>query len=223
MRYVHVPIQYSKVTPEEMIRIAKTFREMEPPFYVHCYHGKHRGPTAAAIGRMAIDGASRERALAEMRQWCGTSEKYLGLYRDIARSPIPTAEACRDLVWNFPARAELEGYRHAMVEAARAFDHLKALSKHDWRPYPEHPDVDARNEAAKLAQIMGQAAELERVTLAPKDFQGWSKDGAAWSRKLHERLTALAEGDAAARGPVDEAFRAVKRSCTDCHAAYRNE
>ena len=154
MRYVHAPIQYSTVTDDEMARIAKTFRELEPPFYVHCFHGKHRGPAAAAIGRIARDGATREQALAEMRQWCGTSGKYAGLYRDIARGPIPTEAASRALVWDFPEKARLEGYRHAMVEAARCFDHLIALARRDWQADPDHPDVDARNEAEKLAQIM---------------------------------------------------------------------
>ncbi|MHC4820557.1 MAG: hypothetical protein ACYTDX_02405, partial [Planctomycetota bacterium] len=67
MRYVHVPIQYSGISYAERVKIAKTFRELEGPFYVHCFHGKHRGPAAAALGRVVLDGCSREDAIAEMR------------------------------------------------------------------------------------------------------------------------------------------------------------
>lgn len=58
MRYVHVPIKYTGINPQEMIRIAKTFRELPKPMFVHCFHGKHRGPAAAAIGRVLVDGVS---------------------------------------------------------------------------------------------------------------------------------------------------------------------
>ena len=60
MRYVHVPIQYKGISTDELLVITKTFREAEGPFYVHCFHGKHRGPAAAAVGRLVIDGLSRE-------------------------------------------------------------------------------------------------------------------------------------------------------------------
>jgi protein tyrosine phosphatase (PTP) superfamily phosphohydrolase (DUF442 family) len=222
MRYVHVPIQYKAVTPDEMIRIVKTFRELEPPFYVHCFHGKHRGPAAAAIGRIALDGAPRKQALAEMRQWCGTSKKYGGLYRDIASRTFPTEAESRALVWNFPARAKLEGYRHAMVEAARAFDNLILLAERGWKADPDHPDVDARNEAEKLAEIMAQAAKMPRAGLTD-EFRRWSDDSAKAGRALHGHLEALAGGDETARARADEAYKAVKHSCTQCHAAYRNE
>ncbi|MCA9003240.1 MAG: hypothetical protein KDB61_15055, partial [Planctomycetes bacterium] len=68
MRYVHIPIQYSGIDENEWLEIAKTFREVEGPFYVHCFHGKHRGPAAAEVGRLILDGISREHALAEMYQ-----------------------------------------------------------------------------------------------------------------------------------------------------------
>ena len=91
MRYVHVPIQYKGISEDQVSRIAKAFRELDGPFYVHCFHGKHRGPAAAAIGRVVLDGASRKVALAEMRQ-CGTAAKYEGLYRTLAHQVLPTAK-----------------------------------------------------------------------------------------------------------------------------------
>ena len=64
MRYVHIPIEYKGISDEELLQIVKTYRECEGPFYAHCFHGKHRGPAAAAIGRLVLDGASREEAIA---------------------------------------------------------------------------------------------------------------------------------------------------------------
>ena len=91
MRYIHVPIHYSGISEDEMVRLAKAFRETEGPFFVHCFHGKHRGPAGAAVGRLVLDGISRGQAIAEMRQWCGTAAHYPGLYAVVATGEIPTA------------------------------------------------------------------------------------------------------------------------------------
>lgn len=157
MNYVHVPIQYKGVTDVEVAEIAKTFREQEGPFYVHCFHGKHRGPAAAAIGRLVLDGISRETAMAEMRQWCGTADSYEGLYDTIAHAPVPSAQQTSAMDWDFPAASPLEGVGGAMVEINRAHDHLKSLAKNAWRPDASHPDLDALNEATKLASTFERA------------------------------------------------------------------
>jgi protein tyrosine phosphatase (PTP) superfamily phosphohydrolase (DUF442 family) len=223
MRYVHVPIQYRGITDEEMTRIAKTFRELEGPFYVHCFHGKHRGPAAAAVGRVVVDGAPRERALAEMRQWCGTSEKYEGLYRSLASDPIPSATATERYEWDFPAAHRIEGFRHAMIEIPRSFDPLKYLSKRDWKPDPEHPDIDPLNEARKLAEIFEVSNGLEEIQARPADFRQWMDGSVRESVTLREALARLAEGDDSARGEVDRAFGAVSNLCSRCHDSYRND
>ena len=88
MRYVHIPLRYSGMTELQIAQVAKTFRELEPPFYVHCFHGVHRGPAAAALGRVVRDGASREQAMAEMRQWSRTAAKYEALYATIASADL---------------------------------------------------------------------------------------------------------------------------------------
>lgn len=68
MRCVHIPTAYKGLTSEEVEQLAKTYRECEAPFDTHCFHGKYRGPAAAEIGRIVLDGISREQAIAEMRQ-----------------------------------------------------------------------------------------------------------------------------------------------------------
>lgn len=221
MTYVHIPIQYRGVTEEERLEIAKTFREKEGPFYVHCFHGRHRGPAAAAIGRIVRDGATREQALAEMRQWCGTSDKYDGLYRTIADAPIPTAAETRAHAFDFPAARQLRGFRHAMIEVSRSDDHLLALSKRGWQPDAEHPDVDPWNEASTLATTMAACKELEDVQGKPSDFRGWLDDAILASAELRDELERWREtkGETAR---IDAAYKRLTASCSACHKAYRN-
>ena len=226
LRYVHVPIQYKGITDDELLQIAKTFRELDGPFYVHCFHGQHRGPAAAAVGRMLLDGVSREQALAEMRQWCGTSGKYEGLYGVVALGDIPTAEQTEAYAYDFPASRQLDGVAGLMVSATRAFDRIVAMRDNAWQVNPDHPDIDPVNEAAILASLFTQALELEEVQAGSADYRAQMEDTIARSRALREVVSTLrADAQAADEhhwAPADAAVAALKASCNACHVDYRN-
>ena len=226
MRYVHVPIQYSGIDVQERLHIAKTFRELEGPFYVHCFHGKHRGPAAAAIGRVVLDGVPRERAVAEMRQWCGTSKKYQGLYETIARAAMPTPEDTQLIQWKFPAAHEFRGIRHAMIGISRIHDHLKALKGRDWAVDPNHPDLNASNETAQLIGIFKIAKATSEAEMKPEDYRVWMRESVEASEALLEVLRAEPAPDAADYGTWKEsasaAFDEVNTLCIRCHEPYRN-
>jgi protein tyrosine phosphatase (PTP) superfamily phosphohydrolase (DUF442 family) len=222
MRYVHVPIHYSGISEDELMRITKAFRELEGPFFVHCFHGKHRGPAGAAVGRMVLDGASRSQALAEMRQWCGTAAHYPGLYEVIATGEIPEPKVSESYDWDFPAAHSLSDFREVMVDSARTWDNLKLLYANEWKPLPEHPDLDAVNESEKIAQQMTQCAGMDSVKEKPQDFRGWMDGSAASSKALAENLRKLADGDAAALDAANGAYRKLAKDCKSCHGVYRN-
>jgi protein tyrosine phosphatase (PTP) superfamily phosphohydrolase (DUF442 family) len=220
MKYVHVPIQYKGITDEEMAKITKTFRELEGPFFVHCFHGKHRGPAAAEVGRLVLDGISRETALAEMRR-CGTAESYEGLYTTIAYGTIPTESETSAMKWDFPAASPLDGIAGAMVLVSRADDHLKDLSKDGWQADPEHPDIDPVNEASKLASLFERSLAMEEVLLQPEDFRQWMADSKAQATALRDILRDLKTGSASME-QADKAYKAMSKTCTACHEVYRN-
>jgi hypothetical protein len=222
MEYVHVPIQYRGISDDEMTRIAKTFRERDGPFYVHCYHGKHRGPAAAEIGRLVLDGITREQALAEMRQWCGTAESYEGLYRTIAGAQVPSVGETDRYAWDFPAAERASGFRELMIEVSRADDNLKYLSKHEWQPGDDHPDVDAGNESFKLADALDAAARLDEVTEKPADFVGWMQDTVEQSAALRDAIRAVSAGTGTS-ADVAAAYKLLSASCSACHDVYRND
>ncbi len=222
MRYVHVPIQYSGLDEDEIAGIAKTFRELPAPFYVHCFHGKHRGPAGAAVGRLVLDGAPREQALAEMRQWCGTSKKYEGLFRDIATRPMPDAAASASHDFDFPSTQPFEGLRGAMIGMARANDNLVDLAKRDWVADPAHPDVDAVNEAEKLYGLFHAASSDPGHAAEPDDFRAWMGEAVVESAKLRDALRNLRAGDPAWGTHARTSLGNVRRLCTACHTPYRN-
>lgn len=223
LRYVHVPIQYSGITDDERLQIAKTFHELEGPFYVHCYHGVHRGPAAAAIGRVTLDGAPRDLAIAEMRQWCGTSKKYEGLYATIAAGDLPSPAETAAYDWDFPSRRELTGMRQSMIHMARSYDRVKAMVETNGAINPEHPDIDPVNEAAILTGLFEQALTMDRVASKPDDFRTWMSESVVQARRLHEVVEADRDGGSADWSASRAAFAELKASCDACHAAYRND
>lgn len=222
MRYVHIPIQYSGFHEGELAEITKTFRELEGPFYVHCFHGKHRGPAAAAVGRVVLDGASRETAIGEMKQYCGTSEKYEGLYREIAVAPFPSRAESAAYAFDFPAVHRPEGMVGVMVQMARAHDNLVELEKRQWALDPEHPDVDALNEAAKLLQSFESSQGLTQVMAGPDDLREWMGTSLADSRALLQAIEGVRSGNSEAGAEAGAAFQRLRKGCLDCHAAYRD-
>lgn len=216
MRYVHIPIQYKTLTDEEIALLAKTFRECEAPFFVHCFHGKHRGPSAAAIGRRALDGASPERAIAEMRQWSGTAADYEGLYAAVLTKAVPDAAATRAVAFSFPEAEMPEGVPAWMSRMERMNDALKRMAANAWQPDPHHPDLVPLEAAKNLASLTasnwcegGKAMDAEMVAL--------QKDAVRLSEAL---VATIAGGDNAAKSA---AHKSLLQSCTACHKLYRNK
>lgn len=222
LRYVHVPIQYRAITDEEILKLSKTFREAEGPIYVHCYHGKHRGPAAAAIGRLVIDGVPREVAIAEMRQYGGTASSYEGLYATIAASKLPTPEETAAFEYGFDPVHQPKGVVGAMAVLARAFDNVTDASKREWVADEEHPDLNALNEAQKLQQAFELAWELDSTQSAPADQRAWFDQSRTESAKLVEALRRFEKGEVAASAEAKQSLKAVKALCSQCHEAYRN-
>src|SRR5439155_3955576 len=91
MRYVHLPFGYDGCPMPRATEIIRAVRDLPGPIYLHCHHGKHRGPTAAALTRIALDGISNEEAIRGMER-AGTGKEYAGLYAEV-RAYRPPAKA----------------------------------------------------------------------------------------------------------------------------------
>lgn len=225
MRYVHIPIQYSGIDELELVQIAKTFRELEGPFFVHCFHGKHRGPAAAAVGRLTLDGIPREHAVAEMHQWCGTSLTYDGLFKTIGQGAMPGWKASGELAFDFPASHAFDGFRGTMVPMARHWDEIKFARKRKWALNPNKPDIVPAQEALQLSQIFEQCLEQTDLPADTEQVRGWLEDGKQGTGDLARLLTGQKELEAQGvdwKPQAEDAYRLVAKSCKQCHLEYRN-
>ncbi|HJT79316.1 MAG TPA: hypothetical protein VJ739_19120, partial [Gemmataceae bacterium] len=158
MRYVHVPIGYDGMTRAQALRIAKAVRDLPGPVYVHCHHGQHRGPTAAAVAHLCLDPhCTVAMAVAEMRR-AGTDPRYTGLYAAPRQIGHPSAAELDRVPANFPEIAPIPDLAAAMVAIDGRMDNLKLARAAGWRTPAEHPDADPPHEALQLWEHFREVA-----------------------------------------------------------------
>ena len=163
LRYVHLPVGYDGISRDQAIRLVAAIRGLPGPVFVHCHHGKHRGPAAVAVCAMATEGW--DAALA--RSWldrAGTDPKYSGLFATVERFTLPSAEelnrASRD---ELPERATVPALVATMVEVDRIWDRLKAIQDSGFRTPQDSPDLDPPHEALMLVERFHEASRHQEA------------------------------------------------------------
>lgn len=121
LRYVHIPLSYDGVPEAAQLALAKVHATTEGPWYVHCHHGRHRAPAAAAI--LAMFAKSLDHTAAEaLLTRAGTSPDYTGLWQAVRDyQPPPPTQPLPQLVES----AEVADLAAAMARIDRLFDELK--------------------------------------------------------------------------------------------------
>jgi protein tyrosine phosphatase (PTP) superfamily phosphohydrolase (DUF442 family) len=214
LTYVHVPIGYDGIAPEESLQIIKAVKESPGPVYVHCHHGKHRGPAAAMEARICVDGISNEEAVKGL-ELSETSPNYEGLYRDV-REFKPPSDAALAATPKAPSRVLPKGIRAGMVSVDQRFEFLKASQEAGWKSPPDHPDVSPAHEARMLWELYRELARTDEAKGKGPEFLKYAGEAERLGTSLEEAIRA---GNAEAAG---KAYKGLKKNCDSCHSVYRN-
>lgn len=215
IRVVHLPIGYDGVPEQARLAMAKALTELEGPVYVHCHHGKHRGPAALAAGAVCAGVVSNGEALGFM-ELTGTSRNYPGLWRDAeTASPVdPVVLATMDL--DLPERADVGGYAGAMSLISRAYDRVNLVAGNGWAVPADHPDLAPAGDLGLIHDLLRSLRDdPDAVTLGASHAELLEK---AVNAALDAERTMI-RGDPAA---TDTAFKVLAASCKDCHARFRD-
>lgn len=217
IRYVHVPTRYASITEAEQAAVARAIAEADGPVFVHCHHGKHRGPAAVAAALRCLDRLSPEDAEAFMTR-AGTSPSYPGLWDAVRRATPRDAATLAALAPELPERAEPDSFVAAMADADRHWDHLKLLAARGWEPDPEHPDLAPAAEAGILADLFRTMAEQVEARAYGRGFIAELERSAAMASDLGESLARTPRDLVAADAAVGE----IGEACRSCHRAHRD-
>lgn len=223
LRYVHLPIGYDSVPREQAIRLVQALRTLPGPVYVHCHHGKHRGPAAAAICGMATEGWTHEHALDWMKR-AGTSPDYRGLYASALEFRIPTEEELRAIgVDALPERAPIPPLVEVMIQVDERWDHLKAAQKTGFDVPPDQPDIDPPHEALQLVELFRELARRPETADRGPEFVAAVNAAERGAKDLEDVLQVLKTGPSPeTRQRADAVFQTASKMCTTCHARFRD-
>ena len=217
IRYVHLPHGYDGIPGERVRELAKAVRDLPSVIYVHCHHGKHRGPAAAAAGCLTVGSIDRADAL-KLLKLAGTSPDYRGLYRAVeSAQAVPAAELDTVKV-EFRSTAAVAPLAESMVAVDHAYDSLQALAKNGWQPLGDKPDLDPAHEALLLKEQFGELLRSPDARSRPTEFRALAKRGEQAAENLEASLRNLAT----TRSNREAALAAVTVNCKACHAKFRD-
>lgn len=217
MRYVHLPIGYEGISQSRAAELVKAALGADGRLYVHCHHGKHRGPAAAAMICRARNGWSADRAEEFLKQ-AGTAADYGGLFRDVRDFRPPTTEELARLPAKFPEVAETADVVDAMVAIDEHFDALKAAQKAAWREVPGHPNSAPGQAAALLWEQLHELTRNPDTSKRSDDYRARLAD----SERAAAGLRQLLDVPASAAASRNAAMQEVTKTCAACHKAHRN-
>ncbi|MFT7516708.1 MAG: protein tyrosine phosphatase (PTP) superfamily phosphohydrolase (DUF442 family) [Myxococcota bacterium] len=214
LSYIHIPINYDAVDEHAQLSVKRMMQEnQQDVFYIHCHHGKHRGPAVAAIALRQRSHCSASRAL-QVLETAGTSSDYPGLWRDV-RGWMDSDET--DLPELF-AVTPVESFAGSMAKLDRNWDRIKLLYKNDWQVPASHPDLVVLNEAAQTRDLLTDCAqELPAELIDDADFIKRIERAVAHADNFYRALE-NEKSDA-----VNLNYKELKSSCVNCHRKYRND
>ena len=217
LRYVHVPVGYDGIPRGAAWAIAKAVRDLPGPVYVHCHHGKHRGPAAAACAALALDPRFTPAAAGAWLRQAGTDPKYTGLVSLPRTFPRPTPRDLHAVPDSFPEVAAVPDLVRLMVAIDERWDHLQAAQSAGRATPPGHPDVDPRHEAVQLTELFREAARLPDTAGRGVDYFDLMKEAEAACARLEGALSTPPNP-----GAAGSAFKSLQTSCSRCHVRYRD-
>lgn len=222
LRYVHVPIGYDGIPRDRALLLHKALTEMPGPIYIHCHHGKHRGPAAAAVGLLCLDDkCGVDQALKVLHQ-AGTDPRYVGLFESVRKFRRPSKQEIAALPARLPEVVRAAAFTEAMVHLDHHWDNLKLIRKAGWMIPATHPDLDPPHEALQVVEHYREMARLKEVAARPVDFRGWLTEGASKVEQLEKLLRVGKKAGSVEAAAAEKAFVSASQVCTRCHATYRD-
>ena len=221
IRYVHLPHGYDGISTNTQAQIVKAGETLPGPIYVHCHHGIHRGPAAAAVLCMAENNWTATEAEAWLKT-AGTASNYVGLYDVVRHFKRPSA-AQLNAITNLPEVAKVSGLTDAMVGVDERWDLLKAVRAAGYKPPKESPDIVPATEAVILWEHYREAQRLPETAKLGQKLIDLFKAAEGEAKEAEILLRAFAVSPTPEnKAKLDRNFDAITKSCSTCHKDFRN-
>lgn len=223
LRYVHLPHGYDGIPENRVQELAAAVKRSSGPVYIHCHHGKHRSPTAAAVACIATGLMQPADALAVLKM-AETNENYRGLFQAVQAARRLSDRSLDDATIELPELAELPPLAEAMASVDLTYDRLKAMAGNRWSPPTDEPDLDPRHEALLLREQFAELIRSRESANRPKQFQQLLRDAetAAADLKTSLRTRSASERNNDELSRLNRALETVTQKCAECHRTFRD-
>jgi protein tyrosine phosphatase (PTP) superfamily phosphohydrolase (DUF442 family) len=223
LKYVHLPHSYDGVPEQRGYELAKAVRDFEGPIYIHCHHGKHRSPAAAAVA--CITAGLIEPAMASgILQLAGTNPNYRGLYESAQSAHKLDATVLDALKADFPESAELTPMAEAMVHLEHTQDRVKMIAAAGWKSPASHPEIIPAQEVLLLKEHFKELLRAESVGKEAEGFRAMLHESESAATDLETALMNWSDSGAALPVPdaLPASFEKIAKNCVACHTQYRD-
>lgn len=206
IKYVHIPIGYDGISQEAGLAFARVSKELQGPIYIHCHHGRHRGPAAAAIVGLCRGSFGKKQAFVFLDQ-AGTSKAYAGLWKDIERFQVPSPN--RRLP-KLVETAKVDPMVTAMVNINHQFEHLEKMRANEF--------LEEKEKLQIILLLQEEFHETARKYASDYDetFKNWLSESEAQVKKLGAEIKKADQDQIVSR------LKLLKSHCLRCHQKYRN-
>ena len=213
LRYVHLPITYGSVPHETLIQLVRASRELPGPIYLHCHHGKHRGPAAAvSLWRCLDKSVSDEQAFATLKS-LGTADRYQGLYASVKDLVPPKAVELGATRTNLSEVSPVPPLAKTMAEIDRMWDRV-TTTESDSTAVSMQLTI-----AFDLAEHFREAARLAEAT---DDMRPRLTEAADELDRLAETIKSGMRDGSAPNPARAAAISRMQTRCSECHAKFRD-
>lgn len=226
MRYVHIPHGYDGISESTLGKLTKAVSELPGPIYIHCHHGKHRSPTAAAAVCIALGSMEPDQAL-RILEFAGTNPSYKGLFQTVRSAKRIEPNELAKLQVDFPSVCDVSPLVDSMVALDDTFSKLNKWAQAGWKskPDPSTPSMDAAHEAVLLREHFEEMQRLEELSKYPVEFARILKESeqaAVFIESMLNPISGEIRLKPIHRKALDVNWTTIRSNCTSCHQQFRD-
>ncbi|MFN6138926.1 MAG: hypothetical protein ACK480_10590 [Planctomycetota bacterium] len=226
MRYVHIPHGYDGISESTLGKLTKAVSELPGPIYIHCHHGKHRSPTAAAAVCIARGSIELNQAL-RILELAGTNPSYKGLFQTVRTAKRIEPDELAKLQVDFPSVCDVSPLVDSMVALDDTFSKLNKWAQAGWKskPDPSGPSMDAAHEAVLLREHFEEMQRLEELSNFPVEFARILKESeqaAVFIESMLNPISGEIRLKPIHRKALDVNWTTIRSNCTSCHQQFRD-
>lgn len=222
IRYIHLPLGYRGVSKQRALELAHVILVLDQPIYIHCHHGRHRSPAAAAVACATAGVMTNEQAVRLMKE-AGTSSNYQGLFQSARNARQVERSVLKNMSPDLPETADVGPLVEVMVHLDEEMTAIESVLEKESQS-PGDFEIQKLSESTTL--LNDEFTELLRHQVCDDyedDFRKSLQESQSASAQLQRLVANWKSSTADSRQSTARGYlKVISEQCRFCHQKYRN-